>query len=166
MDERTGRIDKEKIAADLEMGDLGREAAETTYRKLGMALVERLWEGEEIPEHLPMPFWNLRVIMDELESQMATTEWLSASPELQQGFVDFWNRCRQILLEASARRAQSMEQSQTSSAVAQATQQAAAKAAAETVDQAMEQIRAAEQVAPQAPAQVMEAFAQQRQGPQ
>jgi len=166
LDERTGKIDKEKIAADLEMGDLGRESQETTYRKLGMALVERLWHGERIPEHLPMPFWNLRVIMDELESQMATTEWLSASAELQEGFVEFWNRCRQILLEASERREQGAQQSQTASAVAQATQQAAAKAAAETVDQAMEQIRAAEQVAPQAPAQIMEAFAQQRQGPQ
>ena len=162
MDERTGRIDKEKIAADLEMGDLGRESSETTYRKLGMALVERLWQGQQIPEHLPMPFWNLRVIMDELESQMATTEFLSASPELQQGFVTFWNRCRGILMQASERRAQGMQQSQMQGAVAQATQQAAAKAAAETVDMAMGQIRAAEEAAPQAPEQIMQAFMQQR----
>ena len=168
MDERTGRIDKEKIAADLEMGDLGRESSETTYRKLGMALVERLWQGQQIPEHLPMPFWNLRVIMDELESQMATTEFLSASPELQQGFVTFWNRCRGILMQASERRSQGMQQSQMQGAVAQATQQAAAKAAAETVDMAMGQIRAAEEAAPQAPEQIMQAFMQQRgpQGPQ
>ena len=168
MDERTGRIDKEKIAADLEMGDLGRESSETTYRKLGMALVERLWQGQQIPEHLPMPFWNLRVIMDELESQMATTEFLSASPELQQGFVTFWNRCRGILMQASERRSQGMQQSQMQGAVAQATQQAAAKAAAETVDMAMGQIRAAEEAAPQAPEQVTQAFMQQRgpQGPQ
>ena len=162
MDERTGRIDKEKIAADLEMGDLGRESSETTYRKLGMALVERLWQGQQIPEHLPMPFWNLRVIMDELESQMATTEFLSASPELQQGFVTFWNRCRGILMQASERRSQGMQQSQMQGAVAQATQQAAAKAAAETVDMAMGQIRAAEEAAPQAPEQIMQAFMQQR----
>ena len=148
------------------MGDVGREAKESQYRKLGMELVARLEQGQPLPEHIPMPFWNLRVIMDELESQMATTEWLSASAELQEGFVEFWNRCRQILLEASERRQQGAQQSQTASAVAQATQQAAAKAAAETVDQAMEQIRAAEQVAPQAPAQLMQAFAQQRQGPQ
>jgi len=168
MDERTGRIDKEKIAADLEMGDLGRESSETTYRKLGMALVERLWQGQQIPEHLPMPFWNLRVIMDELESQMATTEFLSASPELQQGFVTFWNRCRGILMQASERRSQGMQQSQMQGAVAQATQQAAAKAAAETVDMAMGQIRAAEEAAPQAPEQIMQAFMQQRgpRGPQ
>ena len=64
MDERTGRIDKEKIAADLDMGDSGREDKETRWRKLGMSLVERLWDGQLIPEHLPMPFCNLRVIMD------------------------------------------------------------------------------------------------------
>ena len=165
MDERTGKIDKEKIAADLEMGDLGRESREMTYRKLGMALVERLWQGEQIPEHLPMPFWNLRVIMDELESQMATTEFLSASPELQQGFVVFWNRCRQLLMQASERRSQGMQQSQASGAIAQATPQAAASDAAEAVDMALDQVKAAEQVAPQAPQQLMQAFAQQQQGP-
>ena len=166
MDERTGRIDKEKIAADLEMGDLGRESSETTYRKLGMALVERLWQGEQIPEHLPMPFWNLRVIMDELESQMATTEFLSASPELQQGFVAFWNRCRQMLMQASERRSQGMQQSQVQGAVAQAAQQAAAKAAAEAVDVALNQVQASQQVAPQAPQELLQAFMQQQQGPQ
>ena len=165
MDERTGRIDKEKIAADLEMGALGRESSDTTYRKLGLALVERLWQGEQIPEHLPMPFWNLRVIMDELESQMATTEFLSASPELQQGFVAFWNRCRQMLMQASERQSQGMQQSQIQGAVAQATQQAAAKAAAETVDLALDQVRASEQVAPQAPDELLQAFMQQQQGP-
>jgi hypothetical protein len=67
IDERTGKIDKEKIASDLEMGDIGREAKESQYRKLGMSLVERLWQGQQLPPHLPMPFWNLRVIMDELE---------------------------------------------------------------------------------------------------
>ena len=41
LDERTGRLDKERIASDLNMGDVGREARESQYRKLGMALVER-----------------------------------------------------------------------------------------------------------------------------
>ena len=27
-----------------------------------------------------MPFWNLRVVMDELESEMASMEFLGASP--------------------------------------------------------------------------------------
>ena len=160
LDERTGRIDKEKIASDLEMGDIGREARESQYRKLGMSLVERLWEGQTLPEHLPMPFWNLRVIMDELESEMATTEWLAASQEIQQGFVAFWNKCREFLVQASERRESGMQQQQVQSAVAQATQQAAAKAAAEAVDMALDQVKASQQIAPQAPAALAEAMAQ------
>jgi hypothetical protein len=161
MDERTGRLDKERIASDLNMGDVGREARESQYRKLGMALVERLWQGEVLPEHLPMPFWNLRIIMDELESEMATTEFLSSSPQIQQGFVGFWNKCREHLVAASERRASGMEQQQIQGAVAQATQQAAAKAAAEAVDMAMEQLKANQQIAPQAPEVLAQAMAQQ-----
>ena len=163
MDERTGRIDKEKIAADLSMGDVGREDRDAQYRKLGMSIVERLWQGQQIPEHLPMPFWNLRVIMDELESEMATTEWLTASPEIQKGFVDFWNRCRKHLMEASERRQDGMQQQQIQGAVAQAAQQAAAKAAAEAIDMAMEQMKASQQIAPQAPEALAQAMARQGQ---
>jgi len=163
LDERTGRLDKERIASDLNMGDVGREARESQYRKLGMALVERLWQGEVLPEHLPMPFWNLRIIMDELESEMATTEFLSASPQIQQGFVGFWNKCREHLVAASERRASGMEQQQIQGAVAQATQQAAAKAAAEAVDMAMEQLKANQQIAPQAPEVLAQAMAQRGQ---
>jgi hypothetical protein len=163
IDERTGRIDKEKIASDLSMGDIGREAAESKYRKLGMSLVERLWQGQQLPDHIPMPFWNLRVIMDELESEMATTEWLSASPEIQQGFVQFWNKCRQFLVEASDRRQDGMQQQQVQGAVAQAAQQAAAKAAAEAIDMAMDQMKASQQIAPQAPQALAQAMAEQQQ---
>tara|TARA_R110000824_G_scaffold27843_3_gene94090 strand:- start:1101 stop:3302 length:2202 start_codon:yes stop_codon:yes gene_type:complete len=163
IDERTGRIDKEKIASDLSMGDIGREAAESKYRKLGMSLVERLWQGQQLPDHIPMPFWNLRVIMDELESEMATTEWLSASPEIQQSFVAFWNKCRQFLVEASDRRQDGMQQQQIQGAVAQAAQQAAAKAAAEAIDMAMDQMKESQKIAPQAPEALAQAMSQQQQ---
>jgi hypothetical protein len=163
IDERTGRIDKEKIASDLSMGDIGREAAESKYRKLGMSLVERLWQGQKLPEHIPMPFWNLRVIMDELESEMATTEWLSASPEIQQSFVAFWNKCRQFLVEASDRRQDGMQQQQIQGAVAQAAQQAAAKAAAEAIDMAMDQMKESQKIAPQAPEALAQAMSEQQQ---
>jgi len=163
IDERTGRIDKEKIAADLNMGDVGREATEAKYRKLGMQLVERLWEGTPLPEHIPLPFWNLRVIMDELEGEMATMEFLGASPEVQQGFVGFWNKCRQFLMEASERRQSGVDQQQIQGAVAQAAQQAAAKAAAEAIDMAMEQFKASQEVTPGAPQALAEAMAQTQQ---
>jgi hypothetical protein len=166
IDERTGRMDKEKIASDLNMGDVGREDKESQYRKLAMHLVERLWQGEQLPEHIPMPFWNLKVIMDELESEMATTEWLSASPPIQQGFVQFWNKCRQYLVEASKQRQDGMQQQQIQGAVAQAAQQAAAKAAAGAIDMAMDQMQASQQVSPQAPDALAQAMAQQQQGPQ
>jgi hypothetical protein len=163
MDERTGRIDKEKIASDLQMGDIGREAKESQYRKLGMELVARLEQGQPLPEHIPMPFWNLRVIMDELESSMATTEFLSSSPEIQQGFVNFWNKCREILSEASEQRQAGMQEQQVQGAVAQAAQQAAAKAAAEAIDMAMDQMKASQQIAPQAPQALAQAMAQTQQ---
>jgi hypothetical protein len=146
----------------LAMGDIGRENRESQYRKLAMSLVERLWQGQQLPEHIPMPFWNLRVIMDELESQMATTEFLSASPEIQQGFVQFWNKCREILVEASERRQEGANQQQIQGAVAQAAQQAAAKAAAEAIDMAMDQFKASQQIAPQAPEALAQAMAQQQ----
>lgn len=165
IDERTGRIDKEKIAADLDMGDTGREATEAKYRKLAMQLVERLWEGQELPQHIPMPFWNLRVIMDELESEMATMEFLSASEDIQKGFVDFWNTCRQLMMQAAERRSDGAQQQQIQGAVAQATQQAAAKAAAEAIDMALDQFRASQQVAGQAPEALAQAMAQTQQGP-
>jgi hypothetical protein len=170
MDERTGRIDKEKIASDLNMGDVGREDAESRYRKLSMHLVERLWQGEQLPEHIPMPFWNLRVIMDELESEMATTEWLSASPPIQQAFVEFWNKCRKFMVDSAKQRQEGMQQQQVQGAVAQAAQQAAAKAAAGAIDMAMDQMKASQQISPQAPEALAQAMAQQgqqgQQGPQ
>jgi hypothetical protein len=105
--------------------------------------------------------------MDELESEMATTEFLGASTQIQQGFVEFWNRCRQILVKASEQRQQGMAQSQIQGAVAQAAQQAAAKAAAEAIDMAMEQMRASQEIAPQAPQALAQAMAQQGpRGPQ
>ena len=163
MDERTGKIDKEKIATDLDMGDVGREASESKYRKLAMSLVERLWEGTPLPEHIPMPFWNLRVVMDEVESEMATMEFLSASPEIQQGFVGFWNKCREFLMQASQKREDGQQAQHVASATAQAAQQAAAKAAAEAIDMALDQFRASQEIAPQAPEALAQAMAQTQQ---
>ena len=158
MDERTGKIDKEKIAADLNMGDAGREDTEMRYRKLAKSLVEKLWIGEPLPEHIPMPFWNLKVIMDELEASMATTEYLGASPQVQQGFAEFWNKCREIMVKASEKREQGMQNSMIQGAVAQASQQAAAKAAAEAIDMAMDQFKESSKIAGEAPEALAQAL--------
>ena len=164
IDERTGKIDKEKIAADLSMSDVGREDSEAKYRTLAMSLVERLWQGQPLPPQIPMPFWNLRVVMDELESEMATMEFLGASPQIQESFVTFWNKCRQRLMEASERRQQGVQDQQIQGAVAQAAQQAAAKAAAEAIDAALGQFQASQAVAPQAPQELAQAM-MQAEGP-
>ena len=163
MDERTGRIDKEKIAADLNMGDAGREDAEIRYRKLAKSLVEKLWIGEQLPDHIPMPFWNLKVIMDELEAEMATTEYLGASPQIQMAFAHFWNKCREILGKASQARQQGMQNSMIQGAVAQASQQAAAKAAAEAIDMAMDQFKESSAIADEAPEALAKAMQERRQ---
>ena len=96
---------------------------------------------------------------------MATTEYLGASPQIQQGFAEFWNKCRQILVQASERRQQGANNAQIQGAVAQAAQQAAAKAAAEAIDMAMDQFKASTAIADEAPEALAKAMQdQQRQG--
>jgi hypothetical protein len=141
MDERTGRLDKSKLASDLKFGDAGRESRESTYRKLGSEIVGMLWKGQPgIPPVLP--FYDHAVMMDELEASMATTEYLHASPAMQKSFVDRWEMHRAFLMQEAQMQAQMMQQGQIQSAVAQATQQAAAMAAAQAVDEAMSQVHA------------------------
>lgn len=140
MDERTGRLDKSKIAADLQFGDTGREARESKYRKLAQEMIQMLWEGKPVPP--VMPFYDHTVMLDELEDSMATTEFLKASPKIQQLFSNQWGQHTQFLQAEAAQQQQGMQNGMIQNAVAQATQQAAATAAAQAVDSAMEQIRA------------------------
>ena len=164
-DERTGQIDSSKVASDLAFGDASRESSEAQLRKLTAELVERLWKGEPIPETLPFPFWDLRVFMDEIEAAMTTTEFLSASPQVQENFLNIWNRAQQMRTEAAERRRDGAESDQVNAAVAQAAQQAAAKAAAQAIDMAMEQMQQSQQAAGQAPEMLAQALAAQQQQP-
>ena len=138
-DERTGRLDKTKIAADLQFGDTSRESQESQDRKLAMELISRLWKAEAIPPVLP--FYNHRVMLDELESAMKTTEFLSASPPVQQLFMHRWQEHRAFLDQQAQAQQQAIQDQMTQQAVAQATQQAAAQAASETVKSVLEQLR-------------------------
>lgn len=140
MDPRTGALDKGKIAADLHMGDEGRASREAQYRKLGAQIVEMLWTAKPAPPVLP--FYDHAAMMDELEAAMATTEFLRASPPIQQAFTKQWEAHR-VYLEAEAQaQQQAMQSGMIQSAVAQATQQAAAMAAAEAVEAARGQMEA------------------------
>lgn len=139
-DERTGRLDKSKIAADLQFGDAGRESREAQYRKLAIELIARLWKGEAVPP--VQPFWHHDEMLDELEAAMATTEFLSASPQIQQMFQDRWQQHMTFLQQSADRQQEAMQAHAVQNAVAQATQQAAAQAASQTVSSVMEQMKA------------------------
>lgn len=140
MDERTGQLDKSKIAADLQFGDVGREGRETTHRKLAIEINKMLWEGKPLPP--VQPFYDHKVFLDELEASMTTTEFMKASPVLQQAFSMRWQQHNQFLQQAAMAQQQAQQSQQIQSAVAQATQQAAATAAAQAVEAAMGQAEA------------------------
>lgn len=140
LDERTGTLDKSKVALDLHEGDYGREGKESQSRKFARQLIDRLWKAEEVPP--VMQFWDHEPMIDELESVMMTTEWLSASPQVQQLFTNQWNQHSQALQQRAAMQQQGMMNQAIQTSVAQATQQAAAMAAAQTVDSALTQVQA------------------------
>jgi hypothetical protein len=140
MDERTGRLDKSKIAADLQFGDTGREARESQYRKLGLEIIKMLWEGKQVPP--VQPFYDHVVMLDELEAAMATTEFLKASPPVQAAFGERWTAHQQFLMIEAQQQQQAMQSGMIQNAVAQATQQAAAQAAADAVTSTQSQMKA------------------------
>jgi hypothetical protein len=140
IDERTGRLDKSKIAADLQFGDVGREARESQYRKLALEINKMLWEGKTPPP--VQPFYDHKGMIDELEHAMATTEFLKASPQIQQLFSDRWNQHATFLQQEAMNQQMAMNSHMVQNAVAQATQQSAAMAAADAVHSAMGQVHA------------------------
>lgn len=140
IDERTGALDKSKIAADLKFGDAARISREAQYHKLGASIVEMLWDGAQVPP--VYPFYDHRVMMDELEAAMSTTEFMTASPQTQQAFAQRWEEHRTYLQQEAEAQQQAMQGAQIQSAVAQATQMAAAKAAAEAVESTNQQMDA------------------------
>ena len=85
-------------------------------------------------------------MLDELENTMATTEFLKASPPVQQLFADRWQQHQQFLQQEAQMQQQAMQSQLMHSAVAQATQQAAAEAASMAVHEAHEQQRAQDQI--------------------
>lgn len=145
-DDRTGRIDKSKVAADLQFTDEGREGREANARKFAQEIIDMLWEGHQVPP--VMPFWDHAPMMDELEATMMTTEFLRASPQIQQLFLDRWNAHAQELQKQFEQQQSAQQSAMVQDAVAQATQQAAAQAASETVESVLEQLRAVAGVAP------------------
>jgi hypothetical protein len=140
MDERTRTLDKSKIAADLQFGDTGREGRETKYRKLAKELIDMMWKAEQVPP--VQPFYDHKVMLDELEDTMATTEFLKASQPVQQIFADRWQQHAMFLQQEAQQQQMAMQSGMIHNAVAQATQQAAAQAASDAVTEAQHQQQA------------------------
>jgi hypothetical protein len=158
MDERTGKLDKSKIAADLQFGDTGRESREAVYRKLALERIKMLWEGKRVPP--VQPFYDHKKMLDELEAAMATTEFMRASQQIQQLFAGEWQQHTVFLQKEAAAQQSAMSSHAIHNAVAMATQQAAAEAASNAVNDAMEQMRAQQEQ----PTEQFVAGAQSRNG--
>jgi len=141
MDKRTGKIDPSKVAADLHWAeDEGREEREAQYRKLAREFITRIKRGDTVTTVLP--FWGHAEMMDEYEAEMATTEFLESSPQIQQALLGLYEKHRQYLAKMQEAMQNVMMDRQVQGAVAQATQQAAARAAAEATDAALDAVRA------------------------
>jgi len=140
MDERTGRLDKSKIAADLQFGDAGREARESRYRRLGQEIAKLIWSGQEVPP--VQPFYDHVVMIDELEDQMSSLEYQRASQPIQALFIERWNQHAEFLAAEAEAQQKAQVSGMVHNAVAQAVQQAAATAAAQTVEETREQMTA------------------------
>lgn len=162
-DERTGQLDKSKVAADLALNDWGREGKEAQSRKFAQQLIKRLWEGQPVPP--VMQFWDHEPMLDELESEMMTTEWLSASPQVQQLFIDRWNQHSFFLQQRAQMQQSAMMNQAIQTSVAQATQQAAAMAAADTVNSTQQQLGAQKEANEQNPVSQMLRSRQSQEGP-
>jgi len=156
MDDRTGQLDKGKVAQDLQFGDVGRESKEARYRKLACELIERLWKGEYCPP--VMPFWDHNCMMDELEAAMATTEWLSSPQQIQMLFIQRWQQHQFYLQQAAMAQQSFMANQAAQGAMQQAAQQTAATTAAATTDIVMDQLREGAKSAMGAPRMVGEAL--------
>lgn len=151
LDKRTGKLDFSKVAMELKYQDDSVEDRATQYRTLAQHLIARLWQGQTLPDEVPYPFWDHSTVLDELESSMATTEFLEASSRVKQNFIGFYERCRGFLAAIQDAQMQSVQSQMMQGTMAQVSQQTAAKVAAETVDQALGQMRAQAANAQQSP---------------
>jgi len=147
VDERTGAIDKSKIAADLEFGDTGRESREARVRKFSRDIIGMLWSGEQPPQ--VREWMDPGPMLDEFEEQMNDVDFVAASPQIQQGFEDYYMALLQLAQQRAQLQQQQVQQQEERRIMNEAIQQATARAQAETVDAAKDEIRSVVQTAVQ-----------------
>lgn len=149
-DRRTGRIDYTKLAYELRFSDADDTDRQSQYRTLAKHLIGRLYKGEPLSQTLPeapYPFWDHGTVLDELESAMATTEWMESSVAVRQEFMGFYEKARQYLAAIQQSMEQAAQSQMMQSAVAQAAQFTAAKVAADTAAASESQLRISEAMA-------------------
>lgn len=154
---RTGKLDSSKIALAVHYTDKEVEDREVKFRKLAQHYIKKIWDGEQLPRDpqgqlaLPRPFWDHNAVLDELEAEMASTEFEEASPAVQGEFIAFYERGREYLAAIQQSQMDAVQGQMMQGAVAQAVQQSAAKAASFATDAALEQVYTQAQMARQMP---------------
>ncbi len=137
-DKRTGQADDGKMARDLQIGDKQRLERTAQYRKLATQIIKRLRKGQPAPQ--VAPFWDFPAMMDEVEAEMATMEFIEqTSPQTQQAFSEFWGQMQQMAQQQAEQMAQAQQSQEMEGIIAQTSQQAAAQAANAAVQMAVEQ---------------------------
>lgn len=136
-DDRTGMIDKAKLAMDLKFGDIGRVSAEAAARKMASQAIKLLWQGRPVPV---IPFQNHAAHLDELVAEMETMEWLNASPQVQQVFMQHMQERMEIQAQQAAQAQEAAQQQAMAATANQVAQQTAAATVQQTVEQALPQI--------------------------
>lgn len=137
----TGQLDPSLIARAIKYTDRDVEDRAAKARKLAQHLIARLWRAEPLPPQCPFAFWDHNTMLDEYDATMMTTEWLEASPQVQQLFIEQYEKHRAFLSAMQEAQAQSVQNQMVQGAMAQASQMAAAKAASAAIDAALGQIQ-------------------------
>lgn len=138
-DDRTGEIDKSKVAADVEFGDFGRESRESAARKLATTLIDRLKHGERVPQ--PAPFFQVRPMIDEFEAHMHTDEYIDADPKVQAAIFGYWQALQEALNERVQQAQQGQIDQDLQGVIRQTAQQVAARTGNAIADMFLEQFQ-------------------------
>jgi len=133
-----GQWDKEKIASEMQLGEVARPGKEQRARKLAGQILKKLKQGlPSIPPHQLMDFAPM---IDEFQIVMTSDEMEKFSPQVQQGIEEYYSALAQMA-QQQQQQAQELQQSQNIEAITnQAAQQAAAAVAADVAQLTQETV--------------------------
>lgn len=165
MDERTGQIDKNKVAADMRFGDPARESPEANHRKFAKKVIELLIQGRPAPPFLPMQ--NHSAFLDEMSAVINDMGFFSLSQQAQQALMARSQEHQQFLDQQQQQQQQAAQSQEAQAAARQAAQQTAAKVASDVMAMYSEQImQVVQQYGPEAAMQMLQSQSQGAEQPQ